>query len=47
MNLEQIYECSKKKIENLFYGDLKRPKNPYKNCKNNKEIFHLSRKLNI
>lgn len=32
-NVELLFDSSKKMIEGLFYGNMKRPKNPFRKCK--------------
>ena len=32
-------------IDSLYYGDKKKPKNPFRNCINSKEIYNLHRKI--
>jgi hypothetical protein len=44
-NAHQIYESSKEKILEQFYGTAKKPNNPFEKCKNPSEIFHLSQNI--
>ena len=46
-NCHQIFQSTKEKIIELHYGSVKKPKNPFVNCKNPSEIFHLSQNIKI
>jgi len=46
-NMRAIYRSYQKKLYMQFYGTKKKPRNPFKNCKSNKEIFNLSRRIKI
>jgi len=45
--MRAIYRSYQKKLYMQFYGTKKKPRNPFKNCKSNKEIFNLSRRIKI
>lgn len=40
-----MFEAVKKDLHEQYFGDEKRPKNPFKNCKSALEVFHLSRRI--
>jgi hypothetical protein len=46
-NCHQIFESTKEKVVAQFYGDSKKPKNPFESCKSPSEIFHLSQNIKV
>ena len=44
-NVDLIYKRTKKLVEEFYFGDKKQPKNPFRNCKNNADIFNLNRRI--
>lgn len=41
----QIFSSTKTTIDKIFFGDKRTTFNPFKNCKNNLDIFNLHRKI--
>lgn len=41
------YNSAKAIITEVYYGNRKHPKNPFRNCKSPKEIFNLSRRISL
>ena len=46
-NMNALYNGYKKKLYEQFYGTNKKPRNPFKNCKTNKDVFNLSRRIKM
>jgi len=47
VNMIGLYNGYKKKLYAQFYGTSKKPRNPFKNCKNNAEIYNLNRRIKM
>ena len=44
-NMRTVYDATRKMISEMWFGTKKKPREPFKKCKNNKELYHLSRKI--
>ena len=47
VNMFALFNGVKRRIIKDFYGTARQPKNPFKNCKTNKEVFDLHRRILI
>jgi len=44
-NMRTIYESSRKMLSEHWFGTKKKPKDPFKKCTTNAQLYHLSRKI--
>ncbi len=47
VNMLGLYQGYKKKVYAQFYGTAKKPRNPFKNCKTNADIYNLNRRIRM
>ena len=40
-----LYDGIKKKVKEIYFGNPKKVKNPFRNCKNNLEIYNLHKRI--
>lgn len=44
-NMRTVYDATRKMLTGFYFGAKKNPKDPFKNCKTNRDLYNVSRKI--